>query len=41
LRVGLAAFVMATIGILLGRVIGEKFGRVVETLGGVGLNSYH
>jgi len=37
LAIGLATFVMATIGILLGRVLGEKFGRIAETLGGVGL----
>jgi len=28
---------MTTVGILLGRFIGERFGRVAETLGGVGL----
>ena len=37
LAIGAATFVMATIGILLGRVLGEKFGRIAEILGGVGL----
>jgi len=37
LAIGLATFVMTTVGILLGRFIGERFGRVAETLGGVGL----
>jgi manganese efflux pump family protein len=37
LSIGLATFVMATIGILLGRVLGERFGRIAETLGGIGL----
>jgi putative Mn2+ efflux pump MntP len=35
--IGLATFAMTSVGILLGRVIGEKFGRVAETLGGMGL----
>jgi putative Mn2+ efflux pump MntP len=37
LTIGLTTFVMATIGFLLGRVLGEKFGRIAEILGGVGL----
>jgi putative Mn2+ efflux pump MntP len=37
LAIGLATFAMTTVGVLLGRVIGAKFGRVAETLGGVGL----
>jgi manganese efflux pump family protein len=37
LAIGLATFTMTTIGILLGRVLGGKFGRIAETLGGVGL----
>jgi manganese efflux pump family protein len=37
LAIGLATFVMTTIGILLGRVLGGKFGRIAEILGGVGL----
>jgi putative Mn2+ efflux pump MntP len=37
LAIGLATFVMTTIGILLGRVLGGKFGRIAEALGGVGL----
>jgi putative Mn2+ efflux pump MntP len=37
LAIGLATFVMTTIGILLGRILGEKFGRIAETLGGAGL----
>ena len=35
--IGIATFVMATLGILLGRVAGGKFGRVAEALGGIGL----
>jgi manganese efflux pump family protein len=37
LAIGLATFVMTTIGVLLGRVLGGKFGRIAEILGGVGL----
>lgn len=37
LAIGLATFTMTTIGILLGRVLGGKFGRIAEILGGVGL----
>jgi manganese efflux pump family protein len=37
LAIGLATFVMTTIGILLGRILGEKFGRIADALGGVGL----
>jgi len=35
--IGSATFVMTTIGIILGRVIGEKLGRIAEALGGAGL----
>lgn len=43
IAIGAATFVMTTCGILLGRVLGEKSGRVVEALGGgalilIGLN---
>ncbi len=37
LAIGLATFAMTTLGILLGRVLGEKCGRVAEILGGAGL----
>lgn len=37
LAIGLATFVMATIGIMVGRIIGGKFGRIAEALGGLGL----
>jgi putative Mn2+ efflux pump MntP len=37
LAIGLATFVMTTIGIMVGRVIGGNFGRIAEGLGGVGL----
>ena len=32
-----ATFSMATAGILMGRLIGEKFGRIAEAIGGLGL----
>ncbi len=35
--IGLATFTMTTLGILLGRVLGERYGRLAETLGGAGL----
>jgi putative Mn2+ efflux pump MntP len=35
--IGLATFVMTTLGIMVGRVIGGKLGRIAEGLGGVGL----
>ena len=37
LAIGLATFVMTTLGIMVGRVIGGKLGRIAEGLGGVGL----
>jgi putative Mn2+ efflux pump MntP len=37
LAIGLATFTMTTCGILLGRVLGERYGRLAETLGGAGL----
>ena len=37
LSIGVATFLMATIGIKLGNVLGSKFGRVAEAIGGVGL----
>jgi manganese efflux pump family protein len=37
LSIGAATLTMTTIGILVGRLLGEKFGRVAEALGGVGL----
>ena len=37
LAIGLATLLMATIGIMIGRFIGEKFGRIAEALGGLGL----
>jgi putative Mn2+ efflux pump MntP len=35
--VGLATFVMATCGTLAGRVVGARFGRIAEALGGLAL----
>jgi manganese efflux pump family protein len=35
--IGLATFMMATLGIMIGRLAGAVFGRVAEGLGGVGL----
>jgi manganese efflux pump family protein len=37
LAIGVATFGMATLGMLLGRAVGARFGRVVEMAGGVGL----
>jgi manganese efflux pump family protein len=37
LAIGCATFSMATAGILIGRLIGEKFGRITEAIGGFGL----
>jgi manganese efflux pump family protein len=37
LSIGVATLAMTTVGILLGRVLGERFGRIAEALGGVGL----
>jgi putative Mn2+ efflux pump MntP len=37
LAIGCATFLMATLGILIGRFIGEKFGRIAEAIGGIGL----
>jgi manganese efflux pump family protein len=37
LAIGCATFLMATVGILIGCLIGEKFGRIAEAIGGVGL----
>jgi putative Mn2+ efflux pump MntP len=37
LAIGLATFVMTTLGILLGRVLGARYGRIAEIGGGVGL----
>jgi putative Mn2+ efflux pump MntP len=35
--IGLATFVMTTIGVMVGRIIGGKLGRIAEGLGGLGL----
>jgi putative Mn2+ efflux pump MntP len=37
LAIGCATFSMATAGILIGRLIGAKFGRIAEAIGGFGL----
>jgi putative Mn2+ efflux pump MntP len=37
MAIGIATFTVTTIGIMLGRIIGERFGRIVETLAGIGL----
>ncbi|WP_254447726.1 manganese efflux pump MntP family protein [Sphingomonas sp. ID1715] len=37
LAIGLATFGMSTIGMLIGRAVGARFGSVVELLGGAGL----
>ena len=37
LAIGCATFLMATVGILIGRLIGETFGRIAEAIGGIGL----
>lgn len=35
--IGLATFAMTTFGIMVGRALGERYGRLAETLGGAGL----
>jgi manganese efflux pump family protein len=35
--IGLATFLMTTFGVLIGRIIGGRFGRLAEALGGLGL----
>jgi putative Mn2+ efflux pump MntP len=37
LAIGCASFVMTTIGVMIGQVVGAKLGRFAEALGGVGL----
>lgn len=37
LAIGLTTFVLATGGLMLGRLVGVKFGPVVELIGGLGL----
>jgi putative Mn2+ efflux pump MntP len=37
LAIGAATFVMVTIGILIGRTIGAKYGRLAEAAGGIAL----
>ncbi|WP_448664315.1 manganese efflux pump MntP family protein [Sphingomonas sp. CJ20] len=37
LAIGCATFAMATLGMLIGRAVGVRFGSAVELLGGVGL----
>ncbi|WP_390548331.1 manganese efflux pump MntP family protein [Qipengyuania sp. MTN3-11] len=37
LAIGLTTFVLATAGLMLGRLVGVKFGPVVEFIGGLGL----
>lgn len=37
LAIGLTTFVLATAGLMLGRLVGVKFGPVVELIGGLGL----
>jgi putative Mn2+ efflux pump MntP len=37
LAIGCATFLMATVGILIGRLIGQRFGRIAEVIGGIGL----
>ena len=37
LTIGLATFLMATIGIMVGRIIGGMFGRIAGALGGLSL----
>jgi len=37
LAIGLATFLMTTIGIMVGHIIGGKLGRIAEALGGAGL----
>ncbi len=35
--IGAATFLMTTLGILLGRALGSRYGRLAETIGGAGL----
>jgi putative Mn2+ efflux pump MntP len=37
IAIGCATFLMATAGLLIGRFIGEKFGRIAAVIGGIGL----
>jgi manganese efflux pump family protein len=37
LAIGVATFTMTTLGTMLGRILGESFGRIAEILGGVAL----
>lgn len=37
LAIGCASFVMTTIGVMIGQIVGAKLGRFAEALGGVGL----
>lgn len=37
LAIGCASFVMTTIGVMIGQVVGAKLGRLAEALGGIGL----
>lgn len=37
LAIGMATFAMTTLGILIGRIVGERYGRVAEILGGTAL----
>jgi putative Mn2+ efflux pump MntP len=37
LAIGCATFLMTTVGILIGRLMGERFGRIAEAIGGIGL----
>jgi putative Mn2+ efflux pump MntP len=37
LAIGCATFLMATVDILIGRLIGQRFGRIAEAIGGIGL----
>ena len=37
LAIGMATFAMTTMGVLLGRCLGRRFGRFAEAAGGIGL----
>jgi putative Mn2+ efflux pump MntP len=37
IAIGVATFAMVTIGILVGRILGARYGRLAEAVGGVGL----
>jgi putative Mn2+ efflux pump MntP len=37
LAIGMATFAMTTLGILFGRMLGQRFGRLAEAAGGIGL----